>query len=93
MNKSKADSYSQKLKERRLDPIGDPLICGIREPYPFSSGFSTGEVLEKALAWQQEFAARVAREQQEEPGIPFEERTESATLLVNLATDRGHDDC
>jgi hypothetical protein len=44
-------------------------------------------VLEKALGWQQELAARVAREQQEEPGIPVEERTESATLLVNLATE------
>ena len=86
MNKSKADSYLQKLKECRLDPIGDPLISGIREPYPFSSGFSTGEVLEKALGWQQELAARV-REYQEEPDIPFEERTEVANLLVNLATE------
>ena len=86
MNKSKADSYSQKLKECRLDPIGDPLIYGIREPYPFSSGFSTGEVLEKALAWQQEFAARV-RKYQEEPDMPLQERTEVANLLVNLATE------
>jgi hypothetical protein len=86
MNKSKADSYSRKLKECRLDPVADPLISGIREPYPFSSGFSTGEVMEKALAWQQEFAARV-REEQEAPGIPFEERTKSATLLVELATE------
>ncbi|MGA7904844.1 MAG: hypothetical protein WCA06_19615 [Terrimicrobiaceae bacterium] len=86
MNKSKADSYLQKLKERRLDPIGDPLICGIRVPYPFSSGFSTGEVLEKALAWHQEFAARV-RKYQEEPDMPLQERTEAANLLVNLATE------
>ena len=86
VNKSKADSYLQKLKERRLDPIGDPLICGIREPYPFSSGFSTGEVLEKALAWHQEFAARV-RKYQEEPDMPLQERTEAANLLVNLATE------
>ena len=86
MNKSMADSYSQKLTECRLDPIGDPLFYGIRQPYPFSLGFSTGEVLEKALAWQQEFAARV-RKYQEKPDIPFQERTEVANQLVNLATE------
>jgi hypothetical protein len=86
MNESKADSYYQKLREYRLDPVGDPLICGIPEPSPFSSGFSTGEVVAKALGWQQELAARV-RETQKTPGIPFEQKTEAANLLVNLAVE------
>jgi hypothetical protein len=86
MNKSKADSYSRKLKECRLDPVADPLIGGIPKPSPISSGFSTGEVLEKALGWQQELAARV-REYQEEPNISFEQRTEAANFLVNLAAE------
>jgi hypothetical protein len=84
MNES--GSFSRKLREYRLDPVADPLIPGIGEPYRFSSGFSTGEVLAKALGWQQELAARVTKDQ-EEPGIAFEERTESAQLLVNLATE------
>jgi hypothetical protein len=70
MSETAVDSYSQKLTECRLDPIGDPLIDRIREPYPFSLGFSTGEVSEKALGWQQELAARV-REYQECPDIPL----------------------
>ena len=86
MSKSRADSYLQKLEECRLDPISDPLISGIPEPYPFSSGFSTGEVFEKALAWQQELTARV-RKYQEQPDIPLEEKTQAATLLVNLAAE------
>ena len=86
MSETAADSYSQKLTECRLDPPGDPLIDGIREPYPLSSGFSTGEVFEKALGWQQELAARV-REYQERPDIPFEGKTEAANLLVNLAAE------
>lgn len=87
MSESKADSYSQKLKECRLDPVADPLIGGISEPYLFSSGFSTGEVLAKALAWQQELAARV-RKYQEEPDISFEQqRTEATNFLVSLASE------
>ena len=84
--KSKADSYSQKLKECRLDPVADPLIGGIRKPSPISSGFSTGEVFAKALGWQQELAARV-REYQEKPDASFEERAEAANFLVNLAAE------
>jgi hypothetical protein len=86
MNKREAGSYVRKLKECRLDPVADPLIAGISLPHPFSRGFSTGEVLEKALAWQQELAARV-REELEQPGIPLEERTKSAQLLVSLAAE------
>ena len=86
MNKSKADAYSQKLKECRLDPVADPLIGGIPKPSPISSGFTSGEVLEKALAWQQELAARV-RESQENPGISFAQRTEAANFLVNLVAE------
>ena len=86
MSETAVDSYSQKLTECRLDPLGDPLIDRIREPYPLSSGFSTGKVCAKALAWQQELAARV-REYQERPDIPFEGKTEAANLLVNLADE------
>ena len=86
MSETAADSYSQKLTECRLDPPGDPLIDGIREPYPFSSGFSTGEVCAKALGWQQELAARV-RDYQERPDIPLEGKTEAAGLLVKLAAE------
>jgi hypothetical protein len=86
MSKSRADSYSQKRRDCRLDPIGDPLISGIPEPYPYSSGFSTGEVCKKALAWQQELTARV-RKYQEGPDIPFEQKTEAANYLVNLAAE------
>jgi hypothetical protein len=60
--------YGVSQIRRRLDSVADPLIGGISEPYPFSSGFSTGKVLAKALVWQQEIAARV-RKYQEEPDI------------------------
>jgi hypothetical protein len=86
MSETAVDSCWQKLTECRLDPIGDPLIDGTREPSPFSSGFLTSEVLEKALGWQQEFAARV-RKYQEEPDMPLEERKKAANLLVNLAAE------
>ena len=86
MSETAVDSCSQKLTECRLDPPGDPLIDGIREPYPLSSGFSTGKVCAKALGWQQELAARV-REYQERPDIPLEGKTEAANLLVNLAAE------
>ncbi len=86
MSETAVDSYSQKLTECRLDPPGDPLIDGIREPYPFSSGFSTREVCAKALGWQQELAARV-RDYQERPDIPLEGKTEAAGLLVKLAAE------
>ncbi len=82
MNKSKADSYLQKLKECRLDPIGDPLVLEIAKPYPFSAGFSTGEVFEKALGWQQELAARV-RDYQERTDSSIEDRVEAAQLLAS----------
>jgi hypothetical protein len=80
MNKSPADSYHQKLSECRLDPVGDPLIHGVAEPSRFSSGFSTSEVVAKALGWQQELAARV-REIQERPDVPFEQKTDTANFF------------
>jgi hypothetical protein len=86
MNEPPADSYLQRFRECRLDPIGNPLIAGIPEPSPYSSGFSTGQVVAKALGWQQELAARV-REIQERPGIPLDQRTEAANFLVNLAAE------
>ena len=86
MNKSQADSFSQKLRECRLDPVADPLIGWISKPYPFSAGFSTGEVCEKALGWQQELAARVC-EYQERTDSSIEDRVEAAQLLVNLAAE------
>lgn len=86
MNESRADSYLRKLEECRLEPLADPLINGIGAPNPSSAGFSTGEVVARALGWQQELAARV-REYQEGPDIPFEQKTEAANSLVTLATE------